>query len=401
MQPIECRRYRREDAAGWMALHKTHFPPIAEDFGREWSHRDDVTVSVAARGDEVVGVVPFHLRDFRIGPQAVIRAGFEHAVMVEESLRDQGIGSRMMTAAKQFLPDLCDVMMVYRGAERSDGYRFYARTGHHDLTYLRPTVLEQPQPAETAGVRRGDADLLLQREAEFLAVYHSAYRAWSGYPVREPGYWSWAFSSAIYNMHPVEFIVLYLEDQGQVTGYAVAGLDPKGTRLTLLEIATADEDQAAAGLLVEAVGALAAENRCPAHTYACDLSPYTHTLWDKGFRPSPRGSSSMMIMAHVLDPAALAGKVWQENAEARPLEVSIWTPEREAVIHPSDGTPSRSVTLEMKEDALTRLLLARLDLVSAVRQELVTVAGAQEGDVEAIARALPFAPWVYHQIDYI
>jgi len=55
----------------------------------------------------------------------------------------------------------------------------------------------------------------------------------------------------------------------------------------------------------------------------------------------------------------------------------------------------------MKEDSLTRLLFARLDLQAAVRQELVTVVGGTESDVTPIARALPFAPWAYHHLDYI
>ncbi len=38
--------------------------------------------------------------------------------------------------------------------------------------------------------------------------------------------------------------------------------------------------------------------------------------------------------------------------------------------------------------------------MAALREERVTVVNGGD-EVEAIARALPFAPWAYHELDFI
>jgi hypothetical protein len=83
-----------------------------------------------------------------------------------------------------------------------------------------------------------------------------------------------------------------------------------------------------------------------------------------------------------------------------PIEVTVWTPERQAVLNPSPAGKRRT-RLEMKEPDLARLLLCRMDVLGAVREERVTVVGARPGDLEALAQAFPFSPWDYHALDYI
>ncbi|NPV07646.1 MAG: GNAT family N-acetyltransferase [Anaerolineae bacterium] len=401
MQGITCREMRPQDVSSWLAVHSTHFPPLTEEAGFRWAAREDVTAILALRGSEPVGAVPFHLRDFRVNPQAAVGAGFEHAVLVKESLRDQGIGSRMMDVAKEILLGRCDAMMVYRGAERSAGYRFYARNGHHDLAYLRPFVLDQPRLQPTTKAERSGRELLLEREGEFLAVFDSAYGRYGGFPSRRPGYYKDAFSSAYFDMIPHEFVLIRVEEQGALQGYALISRELAHGRAQLLELATRGGDSTAAHAVLQEAVTLASEWGVGLRTFATDCSPYARTLLGLGFRPVPRSESSMMIMGYVLDPASLASKVWQENEEAEGLEVEVWTPLREAVIHRPSGRATGRVTLEMKEDSLTRLLLSRLDLMAAVRQDLVTVVGGNDREVDAISRALPLAPWAYHHLDYI
>ncbi len=405
MDPVVCRELCLDDAPGWTALHRTQFPPLTDEAGLRWVRRADVTAAIATCNDEVVGAIPFHIRDFQIRPGASVKGAFEHAVVVAESRRDQGIGSRLMDAAREFLAPQCDALMVYRGGERSIGYRFYTKTGHHDLSYLRPYMLTGAVPQPPQAVERGPRDLLLRREAEYLAVFESAYGRFGGFPRRQPGYWEYAFSSAYFDMIPQEFVLLSLERGGSLQGYALITREWPGNRVHecahLLDMATADgAAEPAYSLLREAI-TVAAEWGMDLRAFSTDHSPYAAVLSDLGFHPLSRAESSLMTMAHVIDPASFGPKVWQENEDTEALEVAVWTPQREAVLHPATRTPARKVLLEMKEDALTRLLFARLDLQAAVEQELVTVAGGAERDVAAIARALPLAPWAYHHLDYI
>ncbi len=404
MDPITCRPFRLDDAPGWTALHRSHFPPLSDEAGLRWARRPDVTAAIAISGSQVVGAIPFHIRDFQINPRVTIRGAFEHAVIVAESMRDRGIGSQMMDAARQFLAPQCDALMVYRGGERSIGYRFYTKAGHHDLSYLRPYVLESPAPQPPQKVSRSQHDLLLEREAEYDAVFRSAFGSFGGFRQRGPGYWADAFSSAYFDMIPQELVLLTLEEAGAIQGYALLSREPEKrvhNSAHLLELATRGGSAGLARPLLREAMTVCAEWDTDLRAYSADHSPYAALLVELGLRAVPRAESSMMTMAYVIDPAALGPRVWQENDEAAPLEVSVWTPQREALIHPATCTTSKTVMLEMKEDTLTRLLFSRLDLRAAVRQELVTVVGGSEPDVDAIARALPFAPWAYHHLDYI
>jgi hypothetical protein len=127
---------------------------------------------------------------------------------------------------------------------------------------------------------------------------------------------------------------------------------------------------------------------------------YAPALRQAGYVPVLRAERSMMTMARVFDPSALARRALTETGLSLPAEVTVWTPERQAVLNPGDGS-GRRVTLEMKEHDLARLLLCRMDLFRAVEEERVTVVGEQPGDLEAVADAFPFSSWEYHALDYI
>ena len=109
----------------------------------------------------------------------------------------------------------------------------------------------------------------------------------------------------------------------------------------------------------------------------------------------------MMIMARVLDPEALARRVWDPCVSLPGLEARVWSPEREACIYSGPGKTKRTVVLEMKDELIARLLLSRLDVAQAHAHELITVTGARPKEIAGIADALPFSAWRHHDIDYI
>jgi hypothetical protein len=55
----------------------------------------------------------------------------------------------------------------------------------------------------------------------------------------------------------------------------------------------------------------------------------------------------------------------------------------------------------MKEEDLHRLLLRRLGLDSAIREQRITVLTGDWDAIRRVASVLAPAPWVYHHLDYI
>ena len=397
---IEFREYRHEDAEGFRKLHDSRWRPIPPEFWERWSHRPDVTASMALLDGEVVGQIPFHIREFLARPGVTVRVAQEYSVIVAEELRSQGIGGALIAEAGRFLSGRCEVMTVYRGGEQTPGYRFYQRAGHYDLAYHRTWLPGEAAAAKDDRVRSGDVSALLGREGEVLEVFESAYGNWGGFPPRRPGYWQEALDSVIFCEVSGDFRSFYIEDAGGLVGYALC-LEGRGERAgaRVLELATRDGDAEGAVVLLRHVAYALQERGLTLSVQKSDESVYADALRRAGFVQAPRAERSMMTMAHVFDPQALAQRVLSESGVSLPCEVAVWTPEREAVLNPGAG--ARQMTLEMKEPDLARLLLCRLDLVAAVKEERVTVVAAEPGDLEAVAEAFPYSPWDYHALDYI
>src|SRR5262249_14132258 len=149
---------------------------------------------------QMVGVIPFTVRDFEIAPGVAIRGAFANSVAVAEGYRDRGIGTRMMAEARSFLPRWAEAMFVYTGDEREGlPYRVYIRTGPPDLSSRRrlrwatPAGVSQPPGAEVLPVEATEA-----LEADLLDVYTACYAQCAGTPPRRPGYWRQALASHIF-----------------------------------------------------------------------------------------------------------------------------------------------------------------------------------------------------------
>lgn len=397
---ILYREYQPSDAESWLKLHDSIFPPITRQYWDEWSAREDVTAVVAIQDGEVVGTIPFHLREFVIRPGATIRAAFEYSVGVREDLRGQGIGSKLMDCAKQVLRDRCDAMMVFRGEERSLAYNFYLRNGHHDTIFARSWMLEDTRDRPTGRVDLQPIEELYRREEEVLEVFESAYAQFGGYAQRKAGFWRPMLENCNWEEVKHDMRFFCLEREGRIMGYAVAGKQRNADVVTLMELATRDGDVPRARIILSAVAAFAGALGSSAQAHYPDNGLYADALRAVGFVPKPRGESSMFIMAHALNPESVVRAAWVETDVLKDSDVIAWSPKRQVVLHKSSN-PRRTIQIELKDDLLTRLLFCRLDVIRAWENELLTVYGGGREEVEAIAAGLPFTKWEYHHMEMI
>lgn len=380
-----------EDA---LAIRNAIFPPISLE---DWLTAASMTGSLAYLGDEVVGCIPMDQRDFLIAPRTPARVVFENAVGTREDMRSKGIGTAMIRGAKEFLADRIDAMLVYRGAERSRGYDFYANSGHHDLIYLRHS-----RWAEPSGSARGTAiGGLAEIEADALAIhtaFTASYDRIAGHPVRSVGYQRRQMDSHIYMVLPHDFVYVRYPAQGELDAYCIAGIRGKATReptVAVLELATRTGD----GIreVLSALGVEAGGRKMPVTRHTSQDDPFRLLTRGMGFVESPRQT---MVLGQIVSPRTLFEKACTDLQLVADLKIKVWTPTEDYTLY--EGPSARTeITIEAKDAAIARLLCRRLDVRSAVQQDLISVQNGTPDITYRLADALPFSPWVYHHLDYI
>jgi hypothetical protein len=108
----------------------------------------------------------------------------------------------------------------------------------------------------------------------------------------------------------------------------------------------------------------------------------------------------MMIMGQLIRPQELVKRTCTDLNLLSGLRVQAWTPTWDGVLW-EDEPVRREVTIEAKDEFLTRLLCRRLDLLRAVETDLVSVQHGDEATVRRLSAAFPYAPWAYLHMDYI
>jgi hypothetical protein len=356
------------------------------------------TAAVARDGEELVGFIPLQYREQCLRPGLTVPVVYENAVGVAEGRRGEGIGSRMMNAAAGFIRDRADALFVIRGGERSEGYRFYRKTGHGDLSYMcfynLPPEVSWPAAAE-AGIEVLDRDRWLELEPQLLALYEQHYGRFGGGWQRAPGYWRTILDAHVYRDRKWWLITLGAGPE-RVRGYLVAsyGLWDASPDLVVYEV-VGEDDGAVAALLRDARARANGERfRVP---YVSLANPVRPLLLQMGFEES---ESSPHIMARILRPDRMFERLAAGSNLLDTLALTVSTPHRALAVNtPPD--PRYTVRLEMKESLLSRLFCCRLDLEAALETEMVRWNGRDLALKRELCEVFAFADWVQWFTDYV
>ncbi len=394
MQNLVCREMIWPDEIDAMlSIRNAIFPPISRE---DWLRYPSNTASMAFLDGIPIGAIPLDQRPFQIAPGRIIDTAFEHAVGTRADFRSRGVGSAMIDAAREFLRDRAEALMVYRGAERSPGYRFYEKSGHRDLIYMRPLTWA-PREVEPADVMVQGRDELFAAQPELLRVFNASFGEYGGFRPREVGYWERALNDMIFTVIPQEIIFVRHPAQGDLQAYVIASVRT-GVRadeaLSILELAATGEDAAR-----EAIRGICAEGHrrsLPVTTIACVDSPFRMLMREMVFE---EGIRHTMIMGQVIAPERLFEKVCEDFDAVAELKIRAWSPTHDWTLWEGPNA-RREITIEGKELLLHRLLTRRLDVLAAVEMDLLTIRNEKGDDRERLAAALPYCRWEYHRIDW-
>jgi len=393
MDGLRIVEYTPELAVDALTIRNAIFPPISLE---DWLKTTTMSGVLAYLDDEVVGCIPMDRREMLLAPGVTIPVVFENAVGTRDDMRSKGIGSAMIRAARRYLGDRVDALMVYRGAERSPGYRFYVKSGHHDMLYLR-TVRWEPAAGGEGGAAGGLDEIAADAEA-IHQVFSATYAGYAGFAPRHVGYQRRQLDHQIYTVLPQETLYFRYPAVGDVEAYCIAGVrtgDRADGTMALLEMGARGSE--AASTLLEEVGAEARGRGLVVTGYTSYDDPFRDLLRATGFMESPRG---LMILAQPIDPQRLFGRTCDAPELLEDLRITAWTPRMEALLHEGAGART-DVCIEAKSAELARLLCRRLDVHSAAEQGIITVRNGTEDVLRRLSEARPLARWTYHAIDYI
>ncbi|MCX7590932.1 MAG: hypothetical protein N2255_04820 [Kiritimatiellae bacterium] len=353
-----------------------------------------VAVATDAGGDRrFLGAIPLQYRNYRVRNDVTISVVFENAVGVAEETRGMGIGSKMLDEAARFLHDRVEAMFVYRGGERSPGYRFYRKNNHGDLYYLQP--LEWYNPLGSCNsVEVLPATEALPMEDEILRIFRYCYDGMAGYWERVEGFYSRILASHVYRSD--EWRLFLDRHSGKLEGYALvnpSSLAWKG--YCIYEIAALTRPSVRR--LIERIGFEAGVRQQSVTIPINHEHPFRDQLLKLGFRVT---GDSPYVLARLLRPDLIFRRLAKGSRLLSLLRLVVITPHRDIVVNEPPRT-EHEVTLWCKESQLSRLFCCRLDPEVAFRTNQIRLSPVPPAVRRELWRIFRFSRWVVFGTDYI
>jgi GNAT superfamily N-acetyltransferase len=353
---------------------------------------------VARKDDQLVGFIPLQYREQFLNARVAIPVVYENAVGIAEGMRGQGIGTRMLDEAARFISDRADALMVIREEERSEGYRFYRKTGHGDLMYAcwynLPPEIAWP-PVDTTGISVLDRVHWVALEPQLLALYERQYGRFGGGQRRTPGYWKMILDGHVFRERKW-WLVSLTSHAGHLAGYLVATRGLWSSLEDVFVYEVVGEDDGAVERLVRYAHGFSANERFGVPLVSL-ANPVRALLRRMGF---VEGESTPHVMARILRPDRIFGRLADGSDLLHTLSLTVVTPHRTLVVNEPPES-KYAVRLETKESVLSRLFCCRLDLEAALDMELVRWRDPDPGLRLELSQVFAFAEWVQWFTDFV
>jgi GNAT superfamily N-acetyltransferase len=392
-QSLDIYEYKQAEQDECLAFRNNIFTPVDAE---QWVAMRCTAVTARDKNG-LAGFIPLQFREQLIRPGVSIPVVYENAVGVAEARRGTGIGSKMMDAAADFMADRADALMVVRSGERTQGYRFYRRTGHSDLNY----ALELLLPADAVEPRdRGHEVIQVDRagwlsaEDDLLRLHANQYSGFGGARPRGRGYWEMILDSHVFKSNGRKSLVS--KKNGVVTGYlsGIFGTWQNKEDLCVFELVADDEDAIESLLAVAKRLSQSGAIRFPLVSLANPIRPVLEKM------NFAAGETTSHLMARLLRPDRIFGRLAGGTGLVERVSLRVVTPHRTLIVNdvPNSG---HTVELELKEHDLARLFLCRLNLSAALDMESVRWKDRDPGLERELAAVFQPADWVQWFSDYV
>ena len=386
---LDIRRVRPAEIDDMLKFRNTIFGHISRS---QWEAMG-CTAIVAKKAKRLCGAIPLQYRQFKINPRLSIPVVFENAVGVSQGTRNVGLGSAMLDFAARSLRTSVDALCVYRGGERTAGYRFYRKTHHGDLYYFSTLILNKPK-GENNNVNVLNVEEAIPLEKTLLSLFNSCYGRFGGYWQREMGHFRKIFDSHVYKNE--DWQLYLLRNRSKILGYAIINPHDKVWGGFFVYDFVAPSSAAREALFAKIEWA-AKRAKQPVTMLANREHPLFAPLTKRGYAVK---DNSPYILARIIRPDRIFARLAQNSSLLKDLRLEAVTPHRNLVLN-RPAQPRYRAKLYLKESQLSRLLCCRLDMARALETNLIRLSPLPSGLEKALGKIFRFCPWVSFGIDFI
>lgn len=383
---LQLRKSTNADSNAILNFRNTMFYPTTQE---RWDLMENTAI-IAENSEGIIGAIPLQYRNFKINTDTIIPVAFENAVGVHEKYRSHSIGTKMLNYALISLKSEIDSLYVYRTSERSKGYRFYRKTNHADLFYIRFLTVKKPVGTDNE-TEIHTIDMVFKYKNDLLKLFNSNYGKYGGYWQRHETFYTKAIHAHVYKND--DWKLFLLKKHNTILAYAIINpacqfLDP----YAVYEIAAVD--QKALTTVLDKIKFYCAKNNRSLNVVCNPDNPYYTYYIKQGFTVS---EETPFIMSHLMNPESVFKKL-DTSGHFNKYCFNFITPHRDLTVNKNGSIP---ITFYLKESMVNRLFFNRIDLEFAVENGLIRMIPNDRGLLKELSRIFRYHPWVTFFIDYV
>jgi len=392
---ITIRPFQKSDLKEVLALSKRS---SSTNRTHDTWQSNNMTAILAFDGSRLIGAIPLEPRSFSLGDKKLINILWVSGAHVDLKYRGQGIGTAMDQKIKECFSPKFKAILVYRGDETSQAYRWYKKIGYHEflpiLSFKRK--VEKPDSIVRYMTLQNGLEIR-QWEDTIYNCFNECNSAYGGFPQRHRRFWSDKFNTHYYREF-YNYSLLVLRHRDTMISYAFLGqTDMKDSikRIDILEIVSMGDNISKKFLY----------NAIMDYAYKCNLKEIRiqlsfqdpNLIWMKSLGFINRWRTN--IMGKIFDPIDYFKDCLSKSIDLeQEYRFSIQTPVL-GIKHVGQG--KKTISLFTHDDVFNKMLFGRCNITNAIEEGKIVVLGGEERVINIFKTLFPLNNWRYFHIDYI
>lgn len=177
--------------------------------------------------NQIIGILPMQVRDFKISENNTIEVMNENNVCVDPLFRGKSLGSMLLNGAIELYKSRYFAFNVFRFDEKSKAYGFYRKNEHSDL-YFCDLYSSKSTYNPSKNIKFIEKESFLLLEDRIIELFNRCYKDLGGYSPRIKGYYKRVLNNHVYKNSMWDYLVY--DNNGAIEGFIIinnkCGLSP-------------------------------------------------------------------------------------------------------------------------------------------------------------------------------